>query len=51
VTVRQTAPRPPDKEIVECGFFALDALPDKVTTATLARLRELSGEAAKADIW
>ena len=51
VNVRQTAPRPADREIVECGFFALDALPDKVTTATLARLRELSGEAQKADIW
>ncbi|WP_377296371.1 NUDIX domain-containing protein [Rhizobium sp. SGZ-381] len=51
VKVRQTAPRPPDREIVECGFFALDALPDKVTTATLARLRELNGEVQKADIW
>ena len=51
VKVRQTAPRLPDREIAECGFFALDALPADVTTATLARLQELSGEAEKADLW
>ncbi|MCO5730446.1 NUDIX domain-containing protein [Rhizobium sp. SSA_523] len=49
--VRQTAPRSPDGEIAESGFFALDALPDTVTAATLRRLRELSGETAKADLW
>ncbi|MDO1585337.1 NUDIX domain-containing protein [Rhizobium oryzicola] len=51
VTVRQTAPRLPDREIAECGFFALKALPEDVTTATLRRLRELSGEAVKTDTW
>lgn len=50
-TVRQTAPRPPDREIVESGFFALDALPEAVTTATLRRLAELSGAAEKPANW
>lgn len=50
-TVEQTAPRLPDREIAESGFFALDALPKDVTGATLRRLKELSGEAPKADEW
>ncbi len=37
---RQTAPRLPDKEIAECGFFPLDDLPDGVTPSTLRRLQE-----------
>jgi ADP-ribose pyrophosphatase YjhB (NUDIX family) len=51
VTVEQTAPRLPDREIAESGFFTLDALPSDVTGATLRRLKELSGEAAKSDEW
>jgi len=51
VGVRQTAPRPPDREIAESGFFPLDSLPDGVTEATLRRLRELSGESPKSDLW
>lgn len=51
VSVEQTAPRKPDREIAESGFFALDALPEDVTDATLRRLRELSGEAERADFW
>ncbi|WP_117193631.1 NUDIX domain-containing protein [Rhizobium terrae] len=51
VTVEQTAPRDPDMEIAESGFFSLDALPDKATSATLRRLKELSGEVEKADYW
>ncbi|MFK4766943.1 NUDIX domain-containing protein [Rhizobium sp. ZW T2_16] len=51
VNVEQTAPRPPDREIAESGFFALDALPEDVTDATLRRLRELSGEAERGDFW
>lgn len=51
VTVRQTAPRLPDREIAESGFFSLDALPDQITDATLRRLRELSGEETRSDIW
>ena len=49
--VEQSAPRPRDHEIVESGFFALDALPKDVTGATLRRLKELSGEAPKAEEW
>ena len=51
VTVEQTAPRLPDREIAESRFFALDALPKDVTSATLRRLQELNGEAAKSDEW
>lgn len=51
VEVEQTAPRLPNMEIAESGFFSLDALPDGVTDATLRRLRELSGEAERSDYW
>ena len=51
VTVEQTTPRLPDREIAESGFFALDALPDEVTDATLRRLRELSKEVELSDFW
>lgn len=51
VDVRQTAPRPPDREIVECGFFEPSALPDGTTAATRRRLSELRGEVPPADIW
>ncbi|MGR6468774.1 NUDIX domain-containing protein [Rhizobium sp. PAMB 3182] len=51
VRVRQTAPRRPDREIAEAGFFPLDALPDGVTPATRRRLAELAGEAIPADHW
>ncbi len=40
----QTAPRGPDREIVETGFFPLDALPTETTQATRRRIAEaLSG--------
>jgi ADP-ribose pyrophosphatase YjhB (NUDIX family) len=40
----QTAPRVPDREIVETGFFPLDALPSDTTQATRRRIAEaLSG--------
>ncbi len=51
VTVEQTAPRPPDREIAESGFFSLDALPEEITDATLRRLKELSGDEARSDYW
>lgn len=51
VNVRQTAPRAPDREIAESGFFSLDHLPVDVTAATLRRLEELSGERPKQEIW
>jgi ADP-ribose pyrophosphatase YjhB (NUDIX family) len=51
VTVAQTAPRKPDWEIVESGFFALDALPADTTNATLRRLEELKGEISPSGFW
>jgi ADP-ribose pyrophosphatase YjhB (NUDIX family) len=51
VTVEQTAPRLPDREIAESGFFALDALPDGVTSATLRRLEELEGKVQRSEYW
>ncbi|HRJ70513.1 MAG TPA: NUDIX domain-containing protein [Beijerinckiaceae bacterium] len=36
----QTGPRAADHEIVETGFFALDALPETTTKGTRARLTE-----------
>lgn len=51
VTVEQTAPRLPDREIAESGFFPLDALPEEITDATLRRLKELSGDEARSDYW
>lgn len=49
--VSQTAPKQPDREIVESGFFALDALPDGVTVATQRRLAELDGQVPISDLW
>jgi ADP-ribose pyrophosphatase YjhB (NUDIX family) len=48
---RQTAPRLPDREIAECGFFPLDALPKATTASTRRRIAEvLEGRAAE-EIW
>ncbi len=49
--VEQTAPRPPDWEIAESGFFEIDNLPAETTEATLRRLAELRGEAEPAHYW
>jgi len=49
--VEQTAPRRPDREIVESGFFALDALPPGTTKATHRRLKELEGREPAASHW
>jgi ADP-ribose pyrophosphatase YjhB (NUDIX family) len=49
--VEQTAPRLRDREIVEAGFFALDALPEATTSATRRRLAELAGETDYDDLW
>ncbi|MER8465146.1 NUDIX domain-containing protein [Mesorhizobium sp. M1396] len=37
----QTAPKLPDHEIAEAGFFPLDRLPEKTTPATLRRIAEV----------
>ncbi|WP_149738240.1 NUDIX domain-containing protein [Rhizobium sp. RU20A] len=49
--VTQTHPRLRDAEIVEAGFFALDALPEGTTPATRRRLAEVEGAAPPEDIW
>lgn len=49
--VTQTTPRLKDREIVEAGFFALDALPVATTAATRRRLEEIAGRAAFSDFW
>lgn len=49
--VRQTHPKAPDFEIAESGFFALDALPEGLTPATLRRLAEALGEAKPDASW
>ncbi len=38
---RQTAPRLPDMEIAEAGFFLIDALPEGTTPGTRRRLDEM----------
>jgi ADP-ribose pyrophosphatase YjhB (NUDIX family) len=51
VEVTQTAPRRPDREIVESGFFPVDALPPGTTKATYRRLQELEGASAPSSYW
>lgn len=51
VAVRQTAPRGPDREIVESGFFVLDDLPAGTTNSTLQRLKELQGLEPASQYW
>jgi 8-oxo-dGTP pyrophosphatase MutT (NUDIX family) len=48
---RQTAPPQPNREIVAHGFFAVDALPDDTSRPTRARITEVLGGHAAAEIW
>ncbi len=48
---RQTAPPQPNHEIVAHGFFAADALPEDTSRATRARVAEVLGGNAPAEIW
>ena len=49
--VSQTAPKLPDREIAEAGFFPLDRLPEGTTSATRRRLSEaLEGHPAP-ELW
>lgn len=50
-TVVQTALRPADREIAECGFFDPLDLPAGTTDSTRRRLLELRGELPRADTW
>ena len=47
----QTAPRLPDKEIAECGFFPLDALPEATTQSTRRRIAEVMEGRAAEEVW
>ena len=48
---RQDASPLSDHEIVEHGFFAIDALPDDVSRATRARVSEVFGGTAISELW
>jgi ADP-ribose pyrophosphatase YjhB (NUDIX family) len=48
---RQTAPRPPDREIAASGFFPADALPPDTTRGTRDRIREALGLRAVTAHW
>ena len=48
---RQTAPKLPDREIAEGGFFPLDRLPDMTTPATLRRIAEVFGGVPASPDW
>jgi 8-oxo-dGTP pyrophosphatase MutT (NUDIX family) len=48
---RQDTPPVPNHEIIEHGFFSLDALPDGVSRATRARIAEVFGGAAVSELW
>lgn len=48
---RQSGPRLPDREIAECGFFPLHALPETTTQSTRARLREALHGETPSDEW
>lgn len=48
---RQSAAPIPDREIVEHGFFALDALPNDTTAATRTRIIEVLGGAPVSERW
>nr|WP_203236304.1 NUDIX domain-containing protein [Methylobacterium crusticola] len=45
------APKRPDREIAECGFFPLGDLPADTTTATRARLAEIAHGIPPAARW
>lgn len=44
-------PKPPDREITECRFFALDDLPGDTTRGTRDRLEEIAQGRVPAAIW
>jgi ADP-ribose pyrophosphatase YjhB (NUDIX family) len=48
---RQDGNPQPNHEIVEHGFFPIDALPDDASRATRARVAEVFGSAAISELW
>ena len=47
----QDAPPRPNREIIEHGFFAIDALPEDTTRATRARIAEVFGGVPVSELW
>jgi 8-oxo-dGTP pyrophosphatase MutT (NUDIX family) len=47
----QETPPTPNREIVDHGFFSLDALPEDVSRATRARIAEVFDGAAVSELW
>lgn len=47
----QSAPPKPNMEIAECGFFALDDLPETTTKGTRDRLAEVLQGGEKSTFW
>jgi ADP-ribose pyrophosphatase YjhB (NUDIX family) len=47
----QTAPRSRDREIAECGFFRMTALPEDTTEATRRRVAEVLGTREPDGVW
>jgi len=47
----QSAPKVPDREIAESGFFPLDKLPEGITPATLRRIAEVFDGAEPSPYW
>ncbi|QKD02191.1 NUDIX domain-containing protein [Mesorhizobium loti] len=47
----QTAPKQPDHEIAEAGFFPLDGLPEGTTPATLRRIAEVFRSEPASPYW
>lgn len=48
---RQTAPKRPDREIAEAGFFPIETLPEMTTPATHRRIAELFKGEAVSPYW
>ncbi len=48
---RQTAPKLPDREIAEAGFFTLDRLPEDLTPSTRQRIAEALEGAPASPYW
>ncbi|MBZ9848600.1 NUDIX domain-containing protein [Mesorhizobium sp. CA14] len=48
---RQTAPKLPDHEIAETGFFPIDRLPEGATPATLRRIAEIFESQPVSEFW
>ena len=47
----QSAPPTPNREIIEHGFFAPDAMPEDTSRATRARIAEVLGGVAVSELW